>query len=339
MEPGTPVWVVDVASAWLTAVVVQKESGSVIVRVTSDGRNDELTFTGSDDVLQQKVMLRNADFEDFHSLDDLISLPHLHEPAILDALHVRFKSDVIYTNTGSILLAVNPFKELPEDTYGPATIQQYSRRKLVNNASTLAPHVFGIAGAAYEAMYAAPTTPNVCGAEDQSILVSGESGAGKTETAKLMLRYLAAIAGAPSRPAGGKGIEQQVIESNPILEAFGNARTTRNDNSSRFGKYIKVRFEGAARTRWGEVSEGEGEGEGEGGGGLVIVGANIQHYLLEKVRVVRQTPDERNYHIFYNLFAAGPSDMKRWRLSAARPPGMLRDFFYLAQVRGAVSVQ
>jgi myosin-5 len=191
---------------------------------------------------------------------------------------------ITFTSTGPILLAVNPFKRV--DVYGQSILQSYETtgtlRARGEPVPREPPHVFEVADNAYRAMVHPPD--GATGSRDQSILVSGESGAGKTETAKFTMRYLATIAGSSRAHrrrnsgvmqegqvvAGGEqSIEQQVLESNPILEAFGNARTTRNDNSSRFGKFIKLQFAGASHR---------------------IVGANIKHYLLEKVRVALLTP-------------------------------------------------
>ena len=253
-------------------------------------------------------------------VDDLIGLTHLHEPAILHALRLRYDADIIYTSTGPILIAVNPFKKM--DIYSAENMENYClqgeqgtnagaatfystpfknrNRRLeqespANAKRRLPPHVYQTADDAYRAMIrgmenlelmygrqqVAPT--------DQSILVSGESGAGKTVTTKIVLNYFAMLSkraaetstGSPNR-FHGVSIEQQVLQSNPILESFGNARTIRNDNSSRFGKYIDIHF-----TRSGKLS-----------------GALIETYLLEKVRLIHPGPGERNYHVFYQFLSS-----------------------------------
>lgn len=165
------------------------------------------------------------------------------------------------TYTGSILVAVNPYQILP--IYTADQIKLYKERKI----GELPPHIFAIGDNSYAHMRRY--------GQDQCIVISGESGAGKTESTKLILQYLAAISGKHS------WIEQQILEANPILEAFGNAKTVRNDNSSRFGKYIDIHFNHSG----------------------VIEGAKIEQYLLEKSRIVSQNMDERNYHIFYCLLA------------------------------------
>ncbi|KAF5898435.1 unconventional myosin-VIIa isoform X2, partial [Clarias magur] len=173
------------------------------------------------------------------------------------------------TYTGSILVAVNPYQLLP--LYTPEQVQLYTNRRL----GELPPHVFAIADSCFFNMRRSR--------QDQCCIISGESGAGKTESTKLMLQYLAAVSGQRS------WIEQQILEANPILEAFGNAKTVRNDNSSRFGKYIDIHFS-------------------KGGS---IEGARIEQYLLEKSRVCRQAQEERNYHIFYYMLMGMQAEQKK----------------------------
>jgi len=196
-----------------------------------------------------------------HGVEDMISLGDLHEAGILRNLLIRYNDNLIYTYTGSILVAVNPYQILP--IYNSEQIKLYHERKI----GELPPHIFAIGDNCYTQMKRY--------SQDQCIVISGESGAGKTESTKLILQYLAAISGKHS------WIEQQILEANPILEAFGNAKTVRNDNSSRFGKYIDICF-----NKMG-----------------VIEGANIEQYLLEKSRIVAQNAGERNYHIFYCMLA------------------------------------
>lgn len=264
-------------------------------------------------------------------VDDLIGLTHLHEPAILHALRLRYDADIIYTATGPILIAINPFKSM--DLYSPQIMERYRQqgeqgvgsaqaesptkfatplgklRKKETPKPRLAPHVYQTADDAYRQMLrglenkvlmSKPQGPLLQQAggspTNQSILVSGESGAGKTVTTKIVLNYFAMLSKkraqeelrstptkSPRTDANHDvSIEQQVLQSNPILEAFGNARTIRNDNSSRFGKYIDISF-----TKSGKLS-----------------GASIETYLLEKVRLIHPSPGERNYHVFYQFLKA-----------------------------------
>lgn len=287
-------------------------------------------------------------------VDDLIGLTHLHEPAILHALRLRYDADIIYTATGPILIAVNPFKKM--DLYTPETMVKYCEQgEAAASASTtttfttpfknrgvvgaqkqeasmkrLPPHVYQTADDAYRAMMRGLENrelmrhngKHVRGSNiaadnptDQSVLVSGESGAGKTVTTKIVLNYLAMLSKRKSdsmySPVRSDriedvSIEAQVLQSNPILESFGNARTIRNDNSSRFGKYIDIRF-----TRSGKLA-----------------GASIETYLLEKVRLIHLGHGERNYHVFYQFLAsATPKERNQFFLGRMRPV----DFKLLSQ--------
>ncbi|XP_047374832.1 unconventional myosin-VIIa [Sciurus carolinensis] len=218
-----------------------------------------------------------------HGVEDMIRLGDLNEAGILRNLLIRYRDHLIYTYTGSILVAVNPYQLL--SIYSPEHIRQYTNKKI----GEMPPHIFAIADNCYFNMKR--------NSRDQCCIISGESGAGKTESTKLILQFLAAISGQHS------WIEQQVLEATPILEAFGNAKTIRNDNSSRFGKYIDIHF----NTRG------------------AIEGAKIEQYLLEKSRVCRQAPDERNYHVFYCMLAGMSQEQKR-KLGL----GQATDYNYLA---------
>ncbi|EKX34711.1 hypothetical protein GUITHDRAFT_158791 [Guillardia theta CCMP2712] len=226
-----------------------------------------------------------------------LQLQYLDEPNILNALRRRYAEDKIYTYTGDILIVVNPWKEIPS-LYSADCMQRYQRM----GAARLPPHAFAMADAAYHAMLREG---------NQSVLVSGESGSGKTEATKHLMQHLAGLSGLEVQGDGGGGssIERQVLGSNPLLEAFGNAKTIRNDNSSRFGKFIQLFFErseGKGCTASAEDGDGEADSRGDGGGreSAHLVGAAIQTYLLEKSRIVKIAEKERNFHVFYQLCAA-----------------------------------
>ncbi|XP_027490984.1 myosin-IIIb-like isoform X1 [Corapipo altera] len=202
---------------------------------------------------------------------DLAALSELDEAALLSGLRERFLSQHIYTDIGDILIAVNPFQPLP--LYGREVSERYQRLQ----TDSLPPHIFAVAGRAYHAMLGRRGG----GPRNQCILVSGESGAGKTESAKLLLQQIMNLC------KGNLQLEQQILQVNPLLEAFGNAQTVMNDNSSRFGKYIQLRFQKNT-----------------------VRGAKLSEYLLEKSRVVQQDAGERNFHIFYYMFAGLSSEEK-----------------------------
>ncbi|KAK2817299.1 hypothetical protein Q5P01_025490 [Channa striata] len=200
-------------------------------------------------------------------MEDMTQLPELNETTVLMNLKKRYDQELVYTYIGSILVSVNPYKLL--NIYGTDMVLQYEGRSLTDNP----PHLFAIANLSYTTMMDAK--------KDQCIVISGESGSGKTEATKLILRYLTAI-------HHKRNVTQQILEATPLLESFGNAKTVRNDNSSRFGKYTQIYME-------------------EG----VISGAITSQYLLEKSRIVFQAKSERNYHIFYEMLAGLPPHEKR----------------------------
>ncbi|CAG4937205.1 unnamed protein product [Parnassius apollo] len=218
-------------------------------------------------------------------VEDMTRLHDLHEAALLWNLKLRYEQGLIYTYAGSILVAVNPYR--PVDTlYGLQTARRYHAAEALGD---LPPHLFAIAAAARASL-----------PHPQAILISGESGAGKTESTKLAVQFLAAVAPAP---LGRAPVSEQILEAAPLLEAFGNARTPKNHNSSRFGKLLELYFKDGA-----------------------LAGARVAHYLLEKSRIVTQSPGERNYHVFYELLAGLDEEQRRAR-------GLLtaEHYFYLNQ--------
>ena len=253
--------------------------------LASDGRQIKVnTDEGKELNLTPGRRIRSMHPSSIQGVEDMISLGDLHEAGILRNLLIRYKDNLIYTYTGSILVAVNPYQILP--IYTSEQIKLYKDKKI----GELPPHIFAIGDNAYTNMLRY--------GQDQCVVISGWSGSGKTESTKLILQYLAAISGQHS------WIEQQILEANPILEAFGNAKTIRNDNSSRFGKYIDIHFNKSG----------------------VIEGAKIDQYLLEKSRIVCQASGERNYHIFYCMLA-GMTKEERIKLNLADAS----KYFYLMQ--------
>lgn len=273
--------------------------------------------------------LSNADIAEGAD-NDMIALQHLHEPSILHAVSERYFRGEIYTWTGPVLIAVNPFQRLP--LYTREILETYRQEGLLrsqnlgdSNAKLLGPHVYAVADRSYRQMMSEQR-------KSQSILISGESGAGKTETTKIVMLYLTTLGSAhvvepeasSSDAEGGEGgggnnahlsIMERVLQSNPILEAFGNAKTLRNDNSSRFGKFIELGFNRAG----------------------ILQGAKVQTYLLEKVRIGYHASGERNYHIFYQLLRGATEEQHhRYCFHDGLTGGLeLANYFHLTGQGGA----
>ncbi|XP_059211845.1 myosin VIa [Centropristis striata] len=261
MEDGKPVWAPHPADGFQLGTIVDIGADSLTIEPLK-GRGKTFlaavsqVFPAEDDVNKH--------------VEDNCSLMYLNEATLLNNVRVRYSKDKIYTFVANILIAVNPYYDLPK-LYSPDTIKQYRGRSL----GTLPPHVYAIADKAYRDMKVLKMS--------QSIIVSGESGAGKTENTKFVLRYLTTSYGT------GQDIDERIVEANPLLEAFGNAKTVRNNNSSRFGKFVEIHFN--------EKN--------------AVVGGFVSHYLLEKSRICRQSPEERNYHIFYRLCAGATEEIRQ----------------------------
>ena len=303
-------WFKDKVEGWCPSTIVKREDIAgqckFLVRVTKPNQSTaecQVSSIKDQEVETLKLMNTPEDSEQ----ENLINLPFLHEPALLYCLEQRYYRGLIYTYTGPILIAVNPFKTL--DLYSDALLQTYYNFGLQTSRGVtkeaLPPHIFAIADAAYNCMVSAVKESSSAGrVADQSILVSGESGAGKTESTKIVLRYLTTIASNSKDVKAAGSIMDKILKSNPILEALGNAKTIRNDNSSRFGKFIELNFD----------DDGH------------LVGGHIRTYLLEKVRLISQQLNERNFHIFYQMFTGEPSLVKeRWQLPS------MHNFNYLNQ--------
>ncbi|CAI5715858.1 unnamed protein product [Hyaloperonospora brassicae] len=282
---GARCYIPDEEAAWLPVYVEQVDEVKGLVTVRMQRPRDRLDcasglFVDHDDedrtgesrvvAMDGGFPLQNTKLSSYaEGLDNLIDLNHLHEAAILRNLKKRFRARMPYTYTGDICLAVNPYQWLDE-LYEPGLHEKYMRAQ---KRQDVPPHAYAVSVAAFRHMCDHGT--------NQSILVSGESGAGKTETTKILMDNLATIAPASSSAAAGQetNITTRIIEVNPLLESFGNAKTTRNDNSSRFGKFTQLQFDKSH----------------------ALCGAQCITYLLEKTRVISHERGERNYHIFYQL--------------------------------------
>uniref|UniRef100_A0A8C7CML8 Unconventional myosin-IXAa-like n=1 Tax=Oncorhynchus kisutch TaxID=8019 RepID=A0A8C7CML8_ONCKI len=217
---------------------------------------------------------------------DLCALPELTEHALLESLRSRFRQEKIYTYVGSILIVINPFQFLP--IYNPKYVKMYDNHAL----GDLEPHIYAVADVAYHAMLQRR--------RNQCIVISGESGSGKTQSTNFLIHHLTAL----SQKGFASGVEQIILGAGPVLEAFGNAKTAHNDNSSRFGKFIQVNYQESGTVR----------------------GAYVEKYLLEKSRLVYQEHNERNYHVFYYLLA-GATEEERKAFHLLKP----EDYHYLNQ--------
>ncbi|KAL8498156.1 hypothetical protein ACS0TY_021478 [Phlomoides rotata] len=275
---GSHVWVEDPTLAWIDGQVNRIDGQDVHVQ-TTNGKKVVANIS--------KVYPKDTEAPP-GGVDDMTKLSYLHEPGVLQNLAARYELNKIYTYTGNILIAINPFQRLPH-LYDTHMMAQYKGAAL----GELSPHVFAIGDVAYRAM--------INEGKMSSILVSGESGAGKTETTKMLMRYLAHLGGWSG--VEGRTVEQQVLESNPVLESFGNAKTVGNNNSSRFGKYVEIQFDESGR----------------------MSGAAVKTYLLERSRVCQISNPERNYHCFYLLCAAPPEEREKYKLKSPE------SFHYLNQ--------
>ncbi|XP_031704301.1 unconventional myosin-IXAa isoform X5 [Anarrhichthys ocellatus] len=233
----------------------------------------------------ERGLLPQPDSQGDHA--DLCHLPELNERSLLDNLRSRFRQEKIYTYVGSILIVINPFKFLP--IYNPKYVKMYDNHALGN----LEPHIYAVADVAYHAMLQRE--------RNQCIVISGESGSGKTQSTNFLIHHLTAL----SQKGFASGVEQIILGAGPVLEAFGNAKTAHNNNSSRFGKFIQVNYQESGTVR----------------------GAYVEKYLLEKSRLVYQEHNERNYHVFYYLLA-GASEEEREAFHLMKP----EEYHYLSQM-------
>ncbi|NP_001084034.1 myosin, heavy chain 10, non-muscle S homeolog [Xenopus laevis] len=277
------VWVPSERHGFEAASIKEERGDEVVVELAENGKK---AIVNKDDIQKMNP-------PKFSKVEDMAELTCLNEASVLHNLKDRYYSGLIYTYSGLFCVVINPYKNLP--IYSENIIEMYRGKK----RHEMPPHIYAISESAYRCM--------LQDREDQSILCTGESGAGKTENTKKVIQYLAHVASShkgkkdhtiptesPKAIKHQSGsllygeLERQLLQANPILESFGNAKTVKNDNSSRFGKFIRINFDVTG----------------------YIVGANIETYLLEKSRAVRQAKDERTFHIFYQLLAGSGEHLK-----------------------------
>ncbi|XP_065604703.1 myosin-1B [Cyrtonyx montezumae] len=286
-DAKSSVFVVHAKESYVKSTIQSKESGKVTVK-TEGGE----TLT----VKEDQIFSMNP--PKYDKIEDMAMMTHLHEPAVLYNLKERYAAWMIYTYSGLFCVTVNPYKWLP--VYNPEVVLAYRGKK----RQEAPPHIFSISDNAYQFM--------LTDRENQSILITGESGAGKTVNTKRVIQYFATIAASGDKkkeeqPAGKMQgtLEDQIISANPLLEAFGNAKTVRNDNSSRFGKFIRIHFGATGK----------------------LASADIETYLLEKSRVTFQLKAERSYHIFYQIMSNKKPELIEMLLITTNP----YDYQYVSQ--------
>ncbi|XP_077805914.1 myosin-9 isoform X1 [Macaca mulatta] len=261
------VWVPSDKSGFEPASLKEEVGEEAIVELVENGKKVKVN---KDDIQKMNP-------PKFSKVEDMAELTCLNEASVLHNLKERYYSGLIYTYSGLFCVVINPYKNLP--IYSEEIVEMYKGKK----RHEMPPHIYAITDTAYRSM--------MQDREDQSILCTGESGAGKTENTKKVIQYLAYVASShkskKDQVSAGE-LERQLLQANPILEAFGNAKTVKNDNSSRFGKFIRINF---------DVNG-------------YIVGANIETYLLEKSRAIRQAKEERTFHIFYYLLSGAGEHLK-----------------------------
>ncbi|XP_075407107.1 myosin-9 [Tenrec ecaudatus] len=258
------VWVPSDKNGFEPASLKEEVGEEAIVELVENGKKVKVN---KDDIQKMNP-------PKFSKVEDMAELTCLNEASVLHNLKERYYSGLIYTYSGLFCVVINPYKNLP--IYSEEIVEMYKGKK----RHEMPPHIYAITDTAYRSM--------MQDREDQSILCTGESGAGKTENTKKVIQYLAHVASSHKSKKDQGELERQLLQANPILEAFGNAKTVKNDNSSRFGKFIRINF---------DVNG-------------YIVGANIETYLLEKSRAIRQAKDERTFHIFYYLLSGAGEHLK-----------------------------
>ncbi|WKY08821.1 hypothetical protein Q1695_001755 [Nippostrongylus brasiliensis] len=283
------VWIADAEEGFIAAEI-KSTKGDTIVVVTSKGNEKTI----------KKDEAQQMNPPKFEKTEDMANLTFLNDASVLHNLRQRYFSMMIYTYSGLFCVVINPYKRLP--IYSESVCQMYMGRR----RNEMPPHLFAVSDEAYRNMQNDH--------ENQSMLITGESGAGKTENTKKVISYFAMV-GATQTKKGKKdksnvSLEDQIVQTNPVLEAFGNAKTVRNNNSSRFGKFIRIHFNRAGK----------------------LAGADIEHYLLEKSRVIKQAPGERCYHIFYQIYSGAVKGLKE-KLMLTRP---IKEYHFVAQAETTI---
>ncbi|XP_071578979.1 myosin heavy chain, muscle-like isoform X5 [Temnothorax nylanderi] len=245
----------------------------------------------------KKDLLQQVNPPKYEKAEDMSNLTYLNDASVLHNLKQRYYAQLIYTYSGLFCVAINPYKRFPVYTHRCAKLYRGKRR------SEVPPHIFAISDGAYVNM--------LTNSENQSMLITGESGAGKTENTKKVIAYFATVGASTKKEKDDTGskkkgsLEDQVVQTNPVLEAFGNAKTVRNDNSSRFGKFIRIHFGPSGK----------------------LAGADIETYLLEKARVISQQTLERSYHIFYQIMSGSVKGLKEMCLLSNK----ITDYYFVSQ--------
>jgi len=279
-DPKKSVWVPNKADGgYLEGLLESKDGNKVTVKV-----GGEMKVFKEEQVCQVNP-------PKFDCSDDMASLTYLGDACVLWNSVVRYVNELIYTYSGLFCIAINPYKRFPIYTLRTMEIYVGKRR------NECPPHIFAIAEGAYQGM--------MNSGMNQSILITGESGAGKTENTKKVISYFATICSSGKRKEGEASLEDKIVQTNPVLEAWGNAKTVRNDNSSRFGKFIRIHFNSSGK----------------------LSGADMVVYLLEKSRLTYQQPLERCYHAFYNIMSDHVPDLKEKCLLS----NDIRDYWYVSQ--------
>ncbi|ROI27817.1 Myosin heavy chain, fast skeletal muscle [Anabarilius grahami] len=277
-DAKTACYVADVKELYLKGTIKSKDGGKVTV-VLLDTQEERVAK-------EEDVYPMNP--PKYDKIEDMAMMTHLNEASVLYNLKERYAAWMIYTYSGLFCATVNPYKMLP--VYDPEVVTAYRGKKRMEAP----PHIFSVSDNAYQFMQT--------DRENQSVLITGESGAGKTVNTKRVIQYFAtvAVSGGGEKKKEGKikgSLEDQIIAANPLLEAYGNAKTVRNDNSSRFGKFIRIHFGTTGK----------------------LASADIETYLLEKSRVTFQLPDERGYHIFYQMMTNHKPELIEMTLITTNP--------------------